>query len=130
MRSLLVGGISAGDICQAIREVRIRVPLRKRLRHTPAGQLEQLQELQSLINAGQFEPAFDMHRASQPNGLWESTLTQLDDAYSVALPSGQRARLWCDILTTLRDKFHVHPIELNDAIAQLGLSSPSPTTRS
>jgi len=48
------------------------------------------------------------HRArSRPSGgypdsRWEAALPALDDAYSLALPESDRAKLWCEIATVLR----------------------------
>ena len=55
-------------------------------------------------------------REAFPDSRWEAALPALDDAYSVALPEADRARLWCDVAGALRERFRVHPLELADVV--------------
>ncbi len=107
---------TADEIAQAVREVRSRVPLRKRIRATTDAQAAAVSRFQSAAKAGEFAAAFASFREAFPGSRWESALPALDDAYSVALPEADRARLWCEIAGVLRERFRVHPLELADVV--------------
>jgi 5-methylcytosine-specific restriction enzyme B len=107
---------TADDIAQAIREVRSRVPLRKRIRATSEGQAAAVAKFQTAAKAGEHEIAFAAFREAFPDSRWEVALPALDDAYSVALPEAERAHLWCDVVSVLRERFRVHPLELADVV--------------
>ena len=66
-------------------------------------------------------------REAFPDSRWESALPALDDAYSVALPDADRARLWCDVAGVLRERFRVHPLELADVVLCLAVAAKEPT---
>lgn len=109
--------VGPDDIRQAIRTVRTRLPLRKRVRETPPAVLDAISQFRR--NAiDQYEAAFEAFRVAFPDPIWEAALPRLDDAYSIGLP--ERAQLFCEIATTLREKFRVHPLELADVISVAG----------
>ena len=58
-------------------------------------------------------------------GGGRAALPALDDAYSVALPEADRARLWCDIAGVLRERFRVHPLELADVVLAVVAEPPT-----
>ncbi len=107
---------TADEIAQAVREVRSRVPLRKRIRATTDAQAAAVSRFQTAAKAGEYATALAAFRDAFPDSRWESALPALDDAYSVSLPEADRARLWCDIAGVLRERFRVHPLELADVV--------------
>lgn len=122
-------GATAEDIVRAVREVRSLVPLQKRIRSADDSQAAEVAQFQRSAKAGAYEEAFAAFRAAFPDSRWESALPALDDAYSVALPEADRARLWCEVAGVLRDRFRVHPQELADvvlAVAQTSEIEPAP----
>jgi MoxR-like ATPase len=108
------------DIEQAIREVRSRFPLRNRIRATTEAQAMAVARFQTAARAGEHQEAFASFREAFPDSRWEAALPRLDDAYSVALPEADRARLWCDVAGVLRERFRVHPLELADVVIAVG----------
>jgi uncharacterized protein (DUF2461 family) len=82
---------------QALREVRTRQPLRRRLREAVASPVP------------------------------EQALPHLDDAFSPALDPDDRARMWGEVAAALRDRFRAHPLELPDLVAAVaaGVATPS-----
>lgn len=103
-------------IREAVREVRVRTPLRKRLREAAVQTTTALVRFQAALRAGECEAATAAYRATVPDGRWEVTLPRLDDAYSPALPLADRSRLWCETAAVLREHFRVHPLELADVV--------------
>ncbi|MBP3954975.1 DUF2461 family protein [Gemmata sp. G18] len=101
---------------QAIREVRSRFPLQKRIRATSEELAQAIGAFQTAARAGNHATAFAAFRTAFPDSRWETALALLDDAYSVALPEEERARLWCEVATVLREQFRVHPLELADVV--------------
>ena len=114
------------DIRGALREVRTRLPLRRRIREAQPGQIEAVRQFQAESAAQRYEAAFDAFRAAFSDGAWESALPRLDDAYSAALPPAERARLWCEVAGVLRDQFRVHPLELADVVAEVACPAAPP----
>lgn len=115
---------SPDEIRRALREVRTRLPLRKRLRETPGPVIEAVKRFLAEAMAGNHAVAFEAFAAAFPDLPWEAALPRLDDAYSPALPLADRARLWCEVAGVLRDTFRVHPLELADVVCAAG----QPTT--
>jgi 5-methylcytosine-specific restriction protein B len=120
----LAWGVGQDAIQQAVREVRVRCPLKKRPREAPAAILEAVSRFVAESSAGNHETAFDAFRSAYPDAAWEAALAVLDDAYSPALPLSERARLWCEVAALLRDTFRVHPLELADVVAAAGQPAP------
>jgi MoxR-like ATPase/uncharacterized protein (DUF2461 family) len=112
--------VGADVIQQAIREVRVRYPLKKRMRETAPAVIEAVSRFQAESLAGNHEAAFEAFRAASAAPVWETALPLLDDAYSPALPVPERARLWGEVAAMLRDRFRVHPLELADVVAECG----------
>lgn len=106
----------ATDVEHALREVRVRIPLRKRLRETCEETAKALGVFQAATRAGHTDEAFAAFQAAFPNTGWEHALPALDDAYHPALPPAERAVLWCEVATVLRERFRVHPLELADVV--------------
>jgi 5-methylcytosine-specific restriction protein B len=106
------------EIRQAIRVVRTRLPLRKRIRETAPDLLDSVSRFRISAAVGEYETAFEAFRSAFPESTWEAAIHRLDDAYSATLPD--RAQLWCEIATTLRETFRVHPLELADVISIAG----------
>jgi MoxR-like ATPase len=113
-------------IRQAIREVRTRSPLRKRIRGTPADVIAAMTHFQAHAAAGRYETAFEAFHAAIPDPAWEAALPRLDDAYSSALLLADRARLWCEVAAVLRGTFRVHPLELADVVLVAGQAEAEP----
>jgi len=109
-------GIDATRIEDAIRRVRVRTPLRKRLRDADDALIVPHARFQAAARAGDCEAAFAAFREAFPDGRWEHALPQLDDAYSAALPPPDRAWLWCETAGVLGDHFRAHPLELADVV--------------
>ncbi|HJZ57281.1 MAG TPA: DUF2461 family protein, partial [Gemmataceae bacterium] len=82
-------------IRQAVREVRVRTPLRKRLR-----------------DAGQV--AVD--------GAWDRALPELDDAFHPSLTPVARTELLAELAAVLRERFRIHPLELADVVSVISAS--------
>ena len=122
----LAWAASPDDVRAALREVRTRLPLRRRIREAAAGQIECARQFQAESAAGRFDAAYDAFREAFPDGAWEAALPRLDDAYSAALPPADRARLWCEVAGVLRDQFRVHPLELADVVAEVARPAPAP----
>lgn len=101
---------------RAVREVRTRVPLRARIRAATDQHAQAVARFQSAAKAGDHAAAVTAFRVAFPDSRWEAALPALDDAYSVALPDADRARLWCDVAHVLRERFRVHPLELADVV--------------
>lgn len=101
----------------AVREVRVRRPLRGRLREASAEQMAALSWFQAAADRGDWAAAGESLRAAFPDGRWESSLPRFDDADDPALPPADRAKLWCEVAAILRDRFRVHPLELADVVA-------------
>ena len=116
--------VSPEDIRNAVREVRTRVPLRQRMRTVVAETLDAVTRFQAESFAAHHEAAFEAFRAAFPDLAWACALPHLDDAYAAALPLPDRARLWCEVATALRDTFRVHPLELADVVAAVGEVQP------
>jgi MoxR-like ATPase/uncharacterized protein (DUF2461 family) len=110
-------GPDADRVRAALREVRVRRPLRRRLREAPAGVMAALSWFQAAADRGDWAAAGESLRAAFPDGRWESPLPRFDDADDPALPFPDRARLWCEVAAVLRDRFRVHPLELADVVA-------------
>jgi MoxR-like ATPase len=111
---------TADEIAHAVRVVRSRLPLRKRIRETSTAQAAAISRFQTAARAGEFECALAAFREAFPDSRWEAALPALDDAYSVALSEADRARLWCDIAGVLRERFRIHPLELADVAHTVG----------
>ncbi len=103
-------------IAQSVREVRSRVPLRKRIRATTDEQATAISAFQTAAKVGDHTTAYEAFRTGFPDSRWEASLPVLDDAYSAALPEADRARLWCEVASVLRERFRVHPLELADVV--------------
>lgn len=101
---------------QAIREVRLRTPLRARLRQCPPEQAERITQFHHHAHEGHWSEALAAFRQAFPEATWEAALPALDDAYSTALPEADRARLWCEVARVLRERFRVHPLELPEVV--------------
>lgn len=101
----------------AVREVRVRRPLRRRLREASAGQMAALSWFGAAAERGDWSAAGESLRAAFPDGRWEAALPRFDDADDPSLPFTERAKLWCEVATVLRDRFRVHPLELADVVA-------------
>ncbi len=114
------------EIQRALREVRIRSPIRKRMQETHVAVFEAVTRFQAESLAGNHEAAFEAFRGAYPELAWESALPFLDDAYSPALAVAERARLWCEVAGVLRDTFRVHPLELAEVLAVAGQPLPEP----
>jgi len=104
----------------AIREVRINHPLRNRLREISVTTSTALNQFRALTANQEHEAAFEAFMTAFPDREWETALPQLDDAYSPNLPLTDRARLWCEVATVLRETFRVHPAELPDVVRTAG----------
>jgi MoxR-like ATPase len=111
----------------AVREVRVRTPLRKRLREAGEETAAALARFQEAAREGDYPAAHDALRATFPDGRWEQALPRLDDAYSSALPAADRARLVCEAAAMLREQFRIHPLELADAIITATRPDDAPT---
>src|SRR5262249_48076869 len=98
-------GASPAAIQQAVRETRSLVPLRKRIRATTDELAAAVSRFQNSAKAGEWESAFRAFREAFPDTRWEVALSTLDDAYSAALPDVDRARLWCETASVLRERF-------------------------
>ncbi|AMV26487.1 5-methylcytosine-specific restriction enzyme B [Gemmata sp. SH-PL17] len=115
------------QIEQAIREVRSRFPLQKRIRAVSEEQAQAIGAFLTAARVGDHTTAFAAFRTAFPDSRWETALSALDDGYSVALPEEDRARLWGEVAVVLRERFRVHPLELADvvlAIADTETSEP------
>lgn len=110
----------------AIREVRIRKPLRNRLRQLPSVVATALDEFRVLAAGQHYEAAFEAFATAFPESEWQTALCQLDDAYSPALALAERARLWCEVATVLREQFRVHAAELPDVVVTAGQRHDEP----
>ena len=119
--------VTPAKIEQAVREVRSRVPLRKRIRATTDEQAAAIGAFQSATKAADYATAFAAFRKGYPDSRWEAALPAIDDAYSAALPEKGRAELWCEVASVLRERFRVHPLELADvvqSVADAGVTEP------
>ena len=114
-----MGGWSRGDSSGDSR-VRTRLPLRQRLREAPSESVEALGRFPAMVSTYQYEAAFETFRSFRTDSFWESILPELDEAYSTALPFAERAHLWCEIVAVMRERFHVHPLEIVDVVIELG----------
>lgn len=119
-------GVGAEAIQQAVREVRVRYPLKKRPREAPAAVIEGVTRFQAESSAGNHGAAFEAFRSAYRDAGWEGALAVIDDAYTPALPLAERARLWCEVAAVLRDTFRVHPLELADVVTAAGQPIPEP----
>ncbi|MCI0703679.1 MAG: DUF2461 family protein, partial [Planctomycetia bacterium] len=115
---------TAEQVQQAVREVRSRYPLRKRIRATTDDQAKAIAQFQSATKARDCASALEAFRSAFPDSRWESALPALDDAYSLALPEADRAWLWCDVAAVLRERFRVHPLELADVVLAVAEEEP------
>ncbi|MDB5312291.1 MAG: hypothetical protein JWO38_6493 [Gemmataceae bacterium] len=100
----------------AVREVRTRSPLRKRIREVDSETTAALVRFQAAARDGDFETAWDAFRRAFPDARWEHALRHLDDAYSPSLSPTDRGRLWCEVAAVLRERFRIHPLELADVV--------------
>jgi MoxR-like ATPase len=116
---------SPQEIQQAVREVRTRLPLRKRRDETPPRVIEAVSRFVAESRAGNHGEAFEAFREATRDSEWEAALPALDDAYSPLLSLTDRARLWCDVADVLRASFRVHPLELADVVARVGRTEES-----
>ena len=114
-----------GRIERAIRAVRVRTPLRKRIRGASEELLAALRQFQAAAREGEWDAAWEAFRAAHPDGRWEPALVRVDDAYSPALSTAERARLLCEVAAVLREQFRVHTLELADVIAAAGEVEPN-----
>ncbi|MBX9627422.1 MAG: AAA family ATPase [Gemmataceae bacterium] len=110
-------GPTTDRVREAVREVRVRVPLRGRLRGASAETMAALSWFQAAAERGDWVAAGESLRAAFPDGRWEAVLPQFDDADDAALSFPERAKLWCEVAAVLRDRFRVHPLELADVVA-------------
>ncbi|MBA4189622.1 MAG: hypothetical protein C0467_16680 [Planctomycetaceae bacterium] len=118
--------VGTDDIQRALRTVRSQVPLKKRVRETPAATIAAMTHFQAESLAGNHAAAFEAFHSAYPEHAWESALPLLDDAYSPALPVPERARLWCAVAAVLRDTFRVHPLELAEVVMLAGQPTSEP----
>ncbi len=130
------------DVCGVIRHrlraVRTRVPLRTRLKGlkdpTPAGDLRSLGDPSPAGRGGGYgtfktpptTPAPPRRggvaapseaRAAGVGPEVAAGLTRLDDAFSPSLPADAQAALLADVAAVLRERFAVHPLEVEDLFA-------------
>ena len=110
----------------ALREVRTRTPLRRRLREAGSEITNHLAQFQAVVRAGDFEAAWNALRAAFPDSRWEHALPALDDTFHPTLPDADRARLGCEVAAVLRERFRVHPLELVDVIRAAADDPPEP----
>lgn len=122
----LVWGATPDAIRQAVREVRTKTPLRERRRAAPEALTQALARFRAHAAAREWAEALAAFRAAHPDPRWEAALPALDDAYFPALPDADRGRLWCDTAAVLRERFHVHPLELADAVQAVARPEPEP----
>jgi 5-methylcytosine-specific restriction protein B len=118
--------VGPDEVRRALREVRTRVPLRARIRETVPEVIEAVRRFQTECATGNHEAAFEAFRIAFPDARWETALPRLDDAYAIALPVAERARLWCEVAGVLRDTFRVHPLELADLVLAIERTGPAP----
>ncbi|MCE9562306.1 MAG: DUF2461 family protein [Planctomycetes bacterium] len=118
--------VSSEDIQRSVREIRTRLPLKKRREATAPAVIEAITRFLAESEAGNHEAAFEAFRSSCPEDAWEAALPFLDDAYSPALPLAERAQLWCEVARVLRDTFRVHPLELAELVTVAGQPTPAP----
>lgn len=112
---------------QAVREVRTRVPLQRRMRETPEERMNAARAFHTAAEAGDHANAITAFRAAFPDSRWEAALPALDDAFSALLPDPERGQLWCEVAAVLRDRFRVHPLELADVVVAVGdQAAPEP----
>lgn len=116
---------SPDRIRQAIREVRTRTPLRKRIREVTGTTADALAAFQIAAKAGEFVAAWEAFCAAFPDLRWEHALPRLDDAYSPALELADRARLWCETAAVLRERYRIHPLELRDVVLAVAAEEPN-----
>ena len=109
---------------QAVREVRVRTPLRQRIREAGEDITTALRHFQTAAAESRHEAAWDAFRSAFPDSRWEHGLPRLDDAYSPSLPVPERAQLWCEIAAVLRERFRIHPLELADVV--VAATEPEP----
>ncbi len=112
--------IGPEEIRRAVREVRTRLPLRKRIRTSSPEVIDAVTRFQSEAAAGNHEGAFEAFRTAFPDPGWETALPRLNDAYSLALPVADRARLWCEVARVLRESFRIHALELAEVVSLAG----------
>jgi 5-methylcytosine-specific restriction enzyme B len=117
-------GADPEEIRRAVREVRTRVPLRKRLRESPPDVIAAITRFQGQAAAGEYESAFEAFHTAFSDPAWEAAVPRVDDAYSPALPVADRALLWCEVAGVLREVFRVHPLELADVVSVVGETAP------
>src|SRR5262249_22611929 len=110
----------------AVREVRTRFPLRKRLRETAPEVIDSVRRFQTDAAAGNHEAAFEAFRSAFPDTTWETALPHIDDSYAVALPLADRARLWCEVAAVLRETCRLPPLELADGVIAAGQVTEEP----
>ncbi|HEX4614087.1 MAG TPA: AAA family ATPase [Urbifossiella sp.] len=113
----LTWGTDPEPVRNALRAVRTRTPLRKRLREATADHTAALAEFHATARDGDGAAAWAAYRALAPDPGWEHALARLDDAFSPALPAADRGRLWADTAAYLREHVRVHPLELADVVA-------------
>jgi hypothetical protein len=116
---------SPDRIRHAVREVRTRTPLRKRIREASGTAADALGAFQAAARAGEFVAAWEAFRAAFPDPRWEHALPRLDDAYSPVLELADRARLWCETAAVLRERYRVHPLELPDVVLAVVAEEPN-----
>ncbi|MBN9517350.1 AAA family ATPase [bacterium] len=117
----LTWGPDPEAVRDALRSIRTRLPLRKRLRESSADQTAALAEFQAAGRDGDGAAAWAAFRSLAPEPAWEHALARLDDAFSPALPADDRGRLWWETASHLREHFRVHPLELADLVAAVTL---------
>ncbi len=113
----LTWGSDPEPVRAALRAVRTRTPLRKRLREATADHTAAAAEFQARARDGDGAAAWAAYRGLAPDPGWEHALARLDDAFSPALPAADRGRLWADTAAYLREHVRVHPLELADLVA-------------
>ncbi len=127
--AIFAWGPDAERIRDAVRKVRVSVPLRQRIREAPdevrAGNLQ----FQIAARCGNHEAAFETFRATFPDSQWELALAHVDDAYTPALPISARTHLWAEVAGVLRDEFRIHPLELADVLIELAGFPPESPSR-
>ena len=101
----------------ALRTVRTRTPLRKRLRESSADDTAALAEFNAAGPDGDGAAAWAAFRTLAPDPGWEHALARLDDAFAPSLPADDRGRLWAETASVLREEFRVHPLELADLVS-------------
>ena len=109
----------------AVRAVRTRTPLRRRLREASGTTTDALAAFHAAAVAGEFAAAWEAFRAAFPDPRWEHALPHLDDAYSPVLELADRAQLWCETAAVLRERYRVHPLELPDVVLAVAAEEPN-----